>query len=85
MPRRSDKPGRPITPRMCEILDAVAVGMSGKQIAWDLGIRESTVKQMLTSARTRLDARNTAHAVAIYLRQHLKEADALLELADKEA
>jgi DNA-binding NarL/FixJ family response regulator len=79
MPRRSDKPGKPITPRMCEILDLVAVGMSGKQIAWDLGICESTVKNLLISARTRLSARNTAHAVAIYVRQqqiplHAEEA-----------
>lgn len=48
-----------------EALRLLRNGMLIKEVAYDLGISEGAVKQRLKSAKQKLDARTTAHAVSI--------------------
>lgn len=56
-----------LTPREMTILQAVAHGSTSKEIAYDIGIAERTVKSKLTSIYNKLgvDSRTEAVAVAI--------------------
>lgn len=61
------EPGRlaTLSPRELEVLDALASGRSNRQIAWELGISEGTVKDHLGSILRKLAVRDrTAAAVA---------------------
>jgi len=57
-----------LTKREEQIVQYVAEGLSGKMIAHRLCISEHTVKNHLTGVREKLGAKNSAHAVALYLR-----------------
>jgi len=59
----------PVTDSQCVVLELTSEGLLAKQVAAHLGISVETVKWHLRQARINLDARNTTHAVAIYLRQ----------------
>jgi DNA-binding NarL/FixJ family response regulator len=52
-----------LSSRECEVLQLLAEGKSNKQIAQDLGIRESTVKCHISVILTRLDANDRTQAV----------------------
>lgn len=54
-----------ITEAETEALRLLKNGMLIKEVAYDLGISEGAVKQRLKSAKNKLDARTTAHAVSI--------------------
>ncbi|MFC4767418.1 LuxR C-terminal-related transcriptional regulator [Effusibacillus consociatus] len=59
---------RPLSPREIEVIQLAALGESTKEIAADLGLSDYTVRDYLTSAVEKLNARNRTEAVAIAMR-----------------
>ena len=57
-----------LTPREREVLEALAAGSLTKQIAWDLGITEQTVKFHRARIMERMQARTTAELMHIAVR-----------------
>lgn len=60
-----------LTEAEIETLNMIRDGQLTKQIAYELEISESAVKQRLKSAKTKLEAKNTVHAVTIAERRGL--------------
>lgn len=58
----------PLTPREIEILDYVAQGNSNKEIAYQLGISDQTVKNHITSILRKLAVNDRTQAVIFALR-----------------
>jgi DNA-binding NarL/FixJ family response regulator len=58
-----------LTPREHQVLDMIASGLANKEIAYRLGVAESTVKFHVASIMTKLDAGSRTEAVAIGIRQ----------------
>jgi len=67
--RSASAPVRQITPRETEILEYLAEGYSGKEIAQKLGIAPTTVDRHVEHARLKFGARNRTHLVAVAI-QH---------------
>lgn len=59
----------PLTPRETEVLEAVADGLSNREIADVLGMSENTVKFHLSSIYEKLDAENRTDAVLAGIRR----------------
>lgn len=59
----------PLTPREIEILDRIAQGNSNKEIAYNLGISDQTVKNHITSILRKLAVNDRTQAV-IYALKH---------------
>lgn len=59
----------PLTPRETEVLEAVADGLSNREIADVLGMSENTVKFHLSSIYEKLDADNRTDAVLAGIRR----------------
>lgn len=57
-----------LSPRQREVLAAAAQGQTGRETATRLGISRATVRGHLVSARARLHARSTCHAVALAIK-----------------
>ena len=66
-----DPPAKALTPRQMEILEGMTRGLTNKDIATALGIREDRVKDHINAIFSRLGAANRTKAVAIALRKHL--------------
>jgi DNA-binding CsgD family transcriptional regulator len=64
-------PWRRLTARQIHCLDLAAQGLTMTKIGARLYVTEWTVKNDLIAVRTALKARNTAHAVAIAMRNGL--------------
>jgi len=64
-------PIRPMSPRETDVLTLLAMGYSRAQAADSLSISEHTLRTYLESARNKLGAINTTHAVARALSQGL--------------
>jgi DNA-binding NarL/FixJ family response regulator len=60
-----------LTPRQREVLDSITRGLSNDNIATQLGISKSRVKQHLNELYEKIGAANRAEAVSIALRRHL--------------
>jgi DNA-binding NarL/FixJ family response regulator len=58
-----------LTPRERQVLNMIASGLANKEIAYRLGVAESTVKFHVASIMTKLDAGSRTEAVAIGIRQ----------------
>lgn len=54
-----------LTPMQVRVLALVATGKMNKQIAWELGISEQTVKGHVSTILKRLGARTRTHAASI--------------------
>jgi len=65
------QPTEPLTPREIEVLRLVAEGLSNRAIAFQLGIRESTVKDHVNALLGKLEAQSRTEAVTIALRRGL--------------
>ena len=61
----------PITPRETEVLNYIAQGYLNKQIAFELGISEQTIKNHVTSILRKLNANARTEAVVIAIKQGL--------------
>jgi len=58
-----------LSPREREIMELIAQGLTGEQIADRLVISAETVKTHIRNAMTKLEANTRAHAIAIALRE----------------
>ena len=65
----------PLTPRETEILNYVAQGYLNKQIAFQLGISEQTIKNHVTSILRKLNANARTEAVVKAMKQGLVSLD----------
>lgn len=54
-----------LTPQQFRVLQMLAAGRLNKQIAWDLGVSEATVKAHMTAIMRKLGASNRTQAVLI--------------------
>ncbi|MGR3270674.1 LuxR family transcriptional regulator [Thalassococcus profundi] len=63
-PGRTPEPAQALSPREVEAITLLAVGYSRAQVADALSISEHTVRVYIESARFKLGALNTTHAVA---------------------
>jgi DNA-binding CsgD family transcriptional regulator len=61
---RSPEPSQPLSPREIDAMTLLAVGYSRAQVAETLSISEHTLRVYIESARFKLGAMNTTHAVA---------------------
>ena len=68
---RSDPPLPPLSPRQQQMLEAVAKGLSNKEIAAALKLKPDSVKSYFDILFAKLGASNRTEAVAIALRKHL--------------
>ena len=64
----SPEPFSGLTTRQREVLEMLSVGLTDKQIAYELGISTATVKCHTRAAVQRMEAKNRIHAVALYVR-----------------
>ena len=58
-----------LSPREREVLDMLAKGMTGEQVAVELSLSPETVRTHVRNAMDKLEAHTRVHAVAIALRQ----------------
>lgn len=63
-PGRSPPPAQPLSPREVDTLTLLAMGYNRAQVANSLSISEHTLRAYIESARLKLGAQNTTHAVA---------------------
>ena len=63
-PGRTPEPSRALSPREIDAMTLVAMGYSRAQVAETLSISEHTLRVYIESARAKLGALNTTHAVA---------------------
>lgn len=62
-----------LSEREIAVLQLVAVGKANKQIAWELGIAEETVKGYLKAIFTKLNVSDRTHAVTVAARRGIIE------------
>ena len=70
----TDPPAPELTPRQLEILQAMARGLTNKDIARMFSIRTDGVNEHVLAILAKLGAANRTEAVAIALRKHLLKA-----------
>lgn len=63
-PGRTPAPGQALSPREVDAMTLLAMGYSRAQVANSLSISEHTLRAYIESARLKLGAANTTHAVA---------------------
>lgn len=63
-PDRTPEPAQPLSPREVDAITFLAMGYSRAQVAEALSISEHTLRVYIESARFKLGAMNTVHAVA---------------------
>ena len=66
-----DPPAPELTARQTEILKSITLGLTNRDIALQLGICPTVVKEHLYAIFNKLGAANRAEAIAIALRKHL--------------
>ena len=67
--RRSTEHQPSLSPREREIMDLLAQGLNGEQVAERLVLSSETVKTHIRNAMTKLEANTRVHAIAIALRE----------------
>ena len=68
---KKDPPVPELSQRQCEIIESITRGLSNNEIAEQLGIDRSTVKNHLSILFSKLGVANKAEAVAVALRKQL--------------
>jgi len=63
-----------LTSKEQDVLDLLAHGFSAKEIALKMGLSYRTVEHRIDNLKTKLNARNVTHAVAIAVARHLTSA-----------
>jgi DNA-binding NarL/FixJ family response regulator len=64
-----------LTPRELEVLELIREGNKNKQIAYELGISETTINFHIRNIVDKLQAIDRTHAVAIALRRGLLQIE----------
>jgi DNA-binding NarL/FixJ family response regulator len=62
-----------LTDRETRVLQLIATGQSNKQVAWDLGVSEETVKAHLKNIFEKLDVADRTHAVTVAAKRGIIE------------
>lgn len=60
-----------LSPRENDIIEALANGLSTKEMSYMLHLSEATIKQYIKKLLLKLNAKNRSHAVSIYLRSNI--------------
>lgn len=60
-----------LSQREIQIIHLIANGHSTKEMADSLSLSEATIKQYIKSVMTKLEAKNRAHAVSIFVKQNV--------------
>ena len=58
-----------LSPRETDIMEALSIGLSTKEMSYQMQLSEATIKQYIKKILIKLNAKNRAHAVSIYLQQ----------------
>ena len=66
-----DPPVPKLTPRQIDVLQSMTRGLTNRDIATQLGIRQDRVDEHVAAILTKIGAANRTEAVAIALRKHL--------------
>lgn len=66
-----DPPIPKLTPRQVEVLQSMTRGLTNREIAKQLGIRQDRVNEHVAAILTKIGAANRTEAVAIAMRKHL--------------
>lgn len=66
----------PLTPMQRKILDGVCSGQLNKQIAFNLGIAETTVKAHMTAIMRKLNVRNRTQVALVVAQAAMKLSEA---------
>ena len=66
-----DPPVPKLTPRQIEVLQSMTRGLTNRDIAKQLGIRQDRVNEHVAAILTKIGAANRTEAVAIAMRKHL--------------
>jgi len=66
-----DPPVPDLTERQAEVLQSMTRGLTNRDIAKQLGIRQDRVNEHVAAILTKIGAANRTEAVAIALRKHL--------------
>ena len=67
----NDPPIPKLTPRQIEVLQSMTRGLTNRDIAKQLGIRQDRVDEHVAAILTKIGAANRTEAVAIAMRKHL--------------
>jgi len=67
----NDPPVPKLTPRQIEVLQSMTRGLTNRDIAKQLGIRQDRVDEHVAAILTKIGAANRTEAVAIAMRKHL--------------
>ena len=59
-----------LSTREYDVLTLIALGFSDKEMAVELKISERTIQTYIVSIFAKLNARNRANAIFLYMRQH---------------
>ncbi len=68
----------PLTPTQRKILDGVCSGQLNKQIAFNLGIAETTVKAHMTAIMRKLNVRNRTQVALVVAQAAMKPSEAAI-------
>ena len=68
-----DPPLPRLTPKQKEVLCSISRGLTDRDIAKQLGIRQDTVNDHVSSILEKLNAANRTEAVSIAMRKHLRD------------
>jgi DNA-binding NarL/FixJ family response regulator len=63
----------PLTDREARVLQLIATGHANKQVAWELGVSEETVKAHLKNIFEKLDVTDRTHAVTVAAKRGIIE------------
>jgi DNA-binding NarL/FixJ family response regulator len=63
----------PLTDREARVLQLIATGRANKQIAWELGVSEETIKAHLKNIFEKLDVGDRTHAVTVAAKRGIIE------------
>ncbi|OJY71351.1 MAG: helix-turn-helix transcriptional regulator [Sphingobium sp. 66-54] len=72
-PRPAEAEARKLTPTQFRVLQGVHLGLANKQIAFDLGIAEATVKAHMTALMRKLKVRNRTQVALLAEKMDLAE------------
>jgi DNA-binding NarL/FixJ family response regulator len=63
----------PLTDREARVLQLIATGHANKQVAWELGVSEETIKAHLKNIFEKLDVADRTHAVTVAAKRGIIE------------
>ena len=72
---RTTKDFQVLSPRQLQILGLMAKGLLNKQIAWELGLTEGTIKSHVSAILEKLKCSRRTQAIASYIQSYKPQSD----------